>query len=1525
MLKLCKIRFQYLKKNRYLFRGYFYIPLTLIILFLPASIINGISERKKDYDYMASSVQYKKNYLNLDFKNKSKIKEFKKNSDKVTIFQTLINKYLTNENNLDNIPNITTLNSEYKSFNSIQKNFKTEKSDDIHIGFLISLVMSILSIYLIKRINEEKETKLVDLLESQGISKIKYILSWIVTFGFFTILPFILFLTFGGVYFVFRYHFFLINLVLYVLSFYSLIFFFLAIFSSPKKRALINNILNFATIIFGACLSAPKTNRVLKIIFCMFPNINIYYTVGILYIISDRRFVKRTNLKIRIKNISFIESLIFFSAQIVFYTLASIIIYFYKNSSFNFCLFLRSLCCRASRNNELNSPLIKGNEDNNLLNYEIHHQDFPIMEQQNNNENNCLKIVGITKKFGDLKAINNFNVELFPNEVFCLLGPKGAGKTTLINIISGLLKPDEGDILINGVSLITNKDFAYKNVGLCQEENKFFECLTVIEHLQFIYDIKGIQRNDNEIQDLILNLDLSDVQQKLCKDLSLGQKRKVCIALAFLSEGPIILLDEPTNGMEKEGKMKLWNFLKKYKKEKIILVTTHSVEEAENLGARIGIISDGQFICSGTIEYLKIMYPCSININLMINSKNFNKENKKVIFQKIKEYDPKAEIKMAPKGVFSIIIHQNNEHITEIFNYIEEIKEIYGIENYIVGSCSLEDAFLKINKKSNIKDIEYFTKSDESMNILVNRLKPAGFCPQLRSQLYKNLLAIRRNIIKLILEYLGSIIVGYIFLIAFSKLFRKKGDDYYLSIKNNKKVKIFSNFEIKSFLKKKVINNDSDIIIVGIMFGYYIFLSSLVFEKIKERRTKVKHLLYLSGCNMYSYWVAFFIIDFVKLLIFNVLLLIPIFIKTRIGLYLFLCFPLANLSSLVYIYLLSYFCYNEKYGMILMLVYLFLLTFLTLTLLRLFFLPLQDDIEQKKFIFSNNDFTPMTSLLMTLYRIIRSNAIDELDLDIDGYSKPKYYLIFGQIYQLIDFIVYFSLFLLNEKGYFAKCFMNCKSNDLNYVLSEEKDQEEFYTNNDLRNPILVQQNNNQNISNNNAMNNNQNTNLINSNIQNNINNQNDNNNINNFENQNNNAILIDIKDTSSSQSNISNNNNINNNMNDINQINNNALQNNREDIENNNTFVINEIQKLHSQMNLTTKIEGLYKTYFVCGKKNVRVLSNINLGLEPNEKFGLLGFNGSGKTTTFKVITNEILFEKGQITLFGNDTKTQFDQIRSMIGYCPQENPLFDYMKVREMINFYLKLTSSTETIESICSQFDLSKYIDTYCINLSKGNKRKLSLAIALMNKPSLLLLDEPTTGVDPESRRIIWKKLNELSNSGHQYNMILATHSIEEAEILCDRVSWLKKGNFACIGNPEQLKLQYSNGYKMRIKFANSVLNKNDASTLTNKMVEDYFAEINNLVKDFNTYSNYILGNPIIILLIKALIEVIKEIKPYTKDLKLLKIEKDISFKIQIDVLKEKQNILFSKIFNLKNKNAKISEISLNLESLGDILTSF
>ena len=217
-------------------------------------------------------------------------------------------------------------------------------------------------------------------------------------------------------------------------------------------------------------------------------------------------------------------------------------------------------------------------------------------------------------------------------------------------------------------------------------------------------EIKGIQSDIEQINDLIKKIGLLPKKDSLCKTLSGGEKRKLCVALALIGNSQIVLLDEPTSGMDVVSKRALWDFLKEYKNDKIIILTTHSLEEAEYLGDRIGIMSKGYFICSGTSSFLKSKYPCGFNINLLINSKICNEEKKQNLFNELIKYEPNLVNKISSKSLFSLNIQSNNKNIKEIFDVLTNNKEKYGIEDYTISSTSLEDVFLKLNHKITINE-----------------------------------------------------------------------------------------------------------------------------------------------------------------------------------------------------------------------------------------------------------------------------------------------------------------------------------------------------------------------------------------------------------------------------------------------------------------------------------------------------------------------------------------------------------------------------------------------------------------------------------------------------------------------------------------------------------------------------------------------------------------------------------------------------------------------------------------------------
>ena len=1500
------------------------------------------------------------------------------------------------------------------------------------VSFLVALQFALISYNVNMRMIDEKENRLNNLLERQGISKVQYMFSWFFTFfsvSLISIVAFILLLygtTLGHIYLS------VINIILFVLSLFSVCVFFTVCIKTVKTGATAIKFFNFGSIFLGFVLVLPSTMKVTKVFFSFIPHINFFMVYWTTYCLGNFDKLSFNLLFLRAAKTGYFEAMMMYVVDIILYLGLAIFIQSYKDSGLPFCSFLKSCCTKVSRQVEIINPINNDEEalkeeDNQI--YEKHFQELSEINKQKSEQNQCLKLVNVSKSFDDLKAVNCFNGELFSNEIFCLLGHNGAGKSTTINMISGIYDPDEGDILLDGRSLVTDKKYLYENIGLCQQEDIFFDYLTVEEHLEYMCKIKGSQVNRQEIDELITKIDLLPKKNALCSTLSGGQKRKLCIALALIGNSRIILLDEPTSGMDVMARRSLWEFLKNYKKDKIILLTTHFLDEAEYLGDRIGIMTDGQYICCGSSSYLKSKYPCGFNINLIINSDNFNENYKTEFYNEILKYEPKAEIKVASKGIFSINIQSNNQHINEIFDYIEKSRMNFGIEDYTVGSTSLEDVFLRINNKTNLGDQKYAEKREFSDMLEGIIPRETGFCRQLCAQICRSFYPFSRNKALFFFELLSGLGFVYIFIFFFSDSFRNvatkrldlievleahkiyiygidknffensevydshgryitlsKFDNNYnnigefmdivyenafvniakgsLSVKTINEEKdgnklvydvyntetnnkifgyLFANTMLftSAFLKKEydikatilpdiefnplyaglgqilnILTDSFVLILVCVInfFGFVIFLGGLMLEKIKEKRTNIKHLLYLSGGNIFSYWIGFFIVDYLKLLIFSVLLILPVYTISGCAT-LFGCDMLViNLSTLSFIYFISFFCSKDDEGA--KILFLFVVGFIIIVVLL--FIAFPDDVSDYILNFTEAykptffDMTPVTSMVLSFIRLIISftfySEIDKImpgnnQNDIGGFKRPEIYLLTSYIAQGINLAFYSLLLILAESGLLGK---------LIHIIRLK-----FYAEEDIKHvpmapvsPINNQQNNlidsSYSINNVEAPLINKPANIIPLNNNNNINtNSNINTTQNNYYNQYN-----QVQNTSYSKS-------IQQNL-DINF--------NGENFQGNplqNPYVEAEIKKVYSEKELSSRIINVTKTFYPCcagcRKNKVRAINHLHLGLEPNEKFGLLGFNGSGKTTTFKAITNEIATDFGTINLFGYDTKKQFNYIRTIIGYCPQINPLFDFMKVREIIQFYSKLKTCNETPEVVCEKFGLSKYLDTYTVNLSGGNKRKLTFAIAMMNRPTLLLLDEPSTGVDPESRRIMWKNINELSNSGHKYNMILTTHSMEEAEILCDTVSWFRAGNFITLGNPEKLKLRYSAGYKLHIKFDSTKFNLNNQYD-----INQTFNQICSIINGFSNYSNYILANQFFEPYLIALINFVQKIRDKLKKVSLYLIGRDYSFELVIIIIDDKKKDLFCDILNMKNTDETIDELTISMQSLENILTS-
>ena len=217
----------------------------------------------------------------------------------------------------------------------------------------------------------------------------------------------------------------------------------------------------------------------------------------------------------------------------------------------------------------------------------------------------------------------------------------------------------------------------------------------------------------------------------------------------------------------------------------------------------------------------------------------------------------------------------------------------------------------------------------------------------------------------------------------------------------------------------------------------------------------------------------------------------------------------------------------------------------------------------------------------------------------------------------------------------------------------------------------------------------------------------------------------------------------------------------------------------------------------------LKALDDISLSIEPGEIFGLLGPNGAGKTTLISVVAGLARADSGSVEVMGADVVRDYRAARRMLGVVPQElvfDPFFTVREALEIQSGYFGIRNNRGWIEEIMHNLDLTSKADSNMRTLSGGMKRRVLVAQALVHKPPVIVLDEPTAGVDVELRQSLWKFVRRLNDDGH--TIVLTTHYLEEAELLCTRIGMLKSGRIVALDSTKALLENFSGLYlKLRL----------------------------------------------------------------------------------------------------------------------------
>ncbi|KAI5329985.1 hypothetical protein L3X38_029382 [Prunus dulcis] len=292
-------------------------------------------------------------------------------------------------------------------------------------------------------------------------------------------------------------------------------------------------------------------------------------------------------------------------------------------------------------------------------------------------------------------AVRGLSLALLRGECFGMLGPSGAGKTSFIEMMIGLTKPTFGTSYVNGLDIVTQMNEIYTCMGVCPQYDLLWETLTGREHLLFYGRLKNLKGSvlTNAVEESLKNLNLfhGGVADKQAGQYSGGMKRRLSVAISLIGNPIAVYMDEPSTGLDPASRNTLWNVIKLAKQDRVIILTTHSMEEAEFLCDRLGIFVDGRMQCIGNPKELRGRYGGSYVFQMTTNS-----DHEQEIEDMVMNLSPNANRVYILAGTQKFELPKNEVRIADVFQTIEHAKTRFTVYAWGLADTTLEDVFIKV-------------------------------------------------------------------------------------------------------------------------------------------------------------------------------------------------------------------------------------------------------------------------------------------------------------------------------------------------------------------------------------------------------------------------------------------------------------------------------------------------------------------------------------------------------------------------------------------------------------------------------------------------------------------------------------------------------------------------------------------------------------------------------------------------------------------------------------------------------------